>query len=777
MLASAKDKKAAKAIAEAFAPSTDASGSNRQAYLEKIAGGNSDGQGLKDLAELNKALRAGDENAPGVAKLDATMVALPDDVLLSRLVPASAFGATDPQSLEGMKVRDAGFAAAQLGTAPATQGAVRMRMAVPSGTKAVVNPATGEVVLDRDTEMVVAKVEPNAVGGHDMYLTVLPKAGAKSDGKTSGPTPTQPAEAVNADVPAGGDQVRADLMKLKVADLQSQMRDRGLKPGRKRKSELVDALVADEMGHESSSPAAPPVKTVPASVDDQVRSAVEGVIRGAGGQSGDLVSLAKVRDELGGLDRADVDAALLRLDRARVIQLEPDPHRIALSDRAKAAAIPLGGEDMHLVSLVVPVDNGDGTDLPAAPERDPLDAAPIDLYASPRPEALTNRMYRALNGYRDDEYTAVNGQLRGGPETPASTKQVAAIDDAMQASLLSRDVQVFRGLADARSMFGNRVDGDLTGLQWREDGYLSTSTDLGVANRFAEDGLRDGSPMLMQILVPAGTPGVGMSGPEAELLVDRGHTISVVRDRGVVDGVRQVDVQVGPKTTPPPGPVQVEPSSAWQAAQTGEEAFVLTSMIAQAARRLVADRKIRIRHTARVQQAAVSYGQDPRAGDLNYVTINAAIRGHAGGVDPAAPEAIRQTVTDLDLLLAAAPTRADTISYRGVQSPDAAFPGWRDNGSNVGLEWTAEGYQSTTTDEAVARDFAAGAMSGGVRATTPTVARVLIPKGTPGLQMSPMVSEILLPRNQRFQVVADRGIVDGVRQVDIELIPEGGTSA
>jgi hypothetical protein len=41
----------------------------------------------------------------------------------------------------------------------------------------------------------------------------------------------------------------------------------------------------------------------------------------------------------------------LQMDRDQVIQLEPDPNRKVLSDRAKAAAIFLGGEDIHLITV------------------------------------------------------------------------------------------------------------------------------------------------------------------------------------------------------------------------------------------------------------------------------------------------------------------------------------------------------------------------------------------------------------------------------------------
>ncbi|GIF02028.1 hypothetical protein [Paractinoplanes rishiriensis] len=85
----------------------------------------------------------------------------------------------------------------------------------------------------------------------------------------------------------------------------------------------------------------------PLSVDDRIRQAYQELA----GQPGALVSLARLRDALTDIPRKEVDMALLDLDRQRAIQLEPDPNRKALSDRAKAAAIALGGEDMHLITI------------------------------------------------------------------------------------------------------------------------------------------------------------------------------------------------------------------------------------------------------------------------------------------------------------------------------------------------------------------------------------------------------------------------------------------
>jgi hypothetical protein len=85
----------------------------------------------------------------------------------------------------------------------------------------------------------------------------------------------------------------------------------------------------------------------PLSVEDRIKHAYGELA----GQPGDLVSLARLRDELPDIPRKSLDAALLDLDRQRVIRLDTDPNRKALSDRAKAAAIPLGGEDMHLITI------------------------------------------------------------------------------------------------------------------------------------------------------------------------------------------------------------------------------------------------------------------------------------------------------------------------------------------------------------------------------------------------------------------------------------------
>lgn len=374
--ASAKDKRAARAVADGFAPKQVERG-ERRTYLHGVAGDNA--TTFSDVEDANRALRAG-QASPAAENVDAAMIALPDDLLLSRRAPAGAFGRTDLALLAGMKVRDAGFAPAQLGTVPPGDGQVRMHIAVPAGTRAAISPDTGEVLLDRDTEMVVAHVN-----GTDMYLTVLPKRAAPAGKKTA-------------------------------------------------------------------IPAAPP---------------------------------------------------------------ELAPEQVVSGEAA----------------LAVPT---------------------LNKEAKPRPPAYTPEIAKALYTYNGAEYAAVNALLRGGRlpygYEPADVEPVVSgIDAAMAASTLDRDVRVWRGITNAEPMFGDRLAGNLTGMVWREDAYVSTSAIDTRARMFASGG----NGVLMNILAPTGTPAVTLSGvnTEAEILLGRGHTFRVIADHGVVDGRRRLDVEMLPKET------------------------------------------------------------------------------------------------------------------------------------------------------------------------------------------------------------------------------------
>lgn len=534
VLASSKDKKLVKEISGGFTPAKTGDGT---AYAGKIAdpGQHKPARDFAvDAKEINEDLRAGHADAAGVKPMDDAMRPLPEDLVLHRSVPATAFGGLDPQSLQGMKVRDAGFTSTQLDPAQPAHGSVRMFIAAPKGSRAVPNPDTGEVYLDRDSEMVVSHVAPNAAGGHDMYLTVLPKndsktgsvktpdeSGARTGGKSDINKPAvagKPAKAdkpaepgakpaatpvkPEADKPEGGDKFRASLMKQTVAQLQAQMRERDLKPGKKRKSELVDALVADEIGHDGKKDDKPP-------------------------------ALA-----------------------------EPEPRK-GESPPAKNNAEPQSPVPAGPPGKAEPGSGGTyETRLGAAATgEDALNAVPLslvrtDTHARPgKRQGLTAEQRNALLDYQGPAYAPINNRLRdiadgrandAGADTVEQTKN---IDAAMAGSALTRDVVVYRGISGSRKVFGDRVDNDLTGMEWREAAFVSTSALQSVTESFS--GARK-EPVRMRILAPAGVSAVQVSGvkdgakydDEAEILLNRDTRMRVVQDRGIVDGVRHLDVEV-----------------------------------------------------------------------------------------------------------------------------------------------------------------------------------------------------------------------------------------
>jgi len=86
-------------------------------------------------------------------------------------------------------------------------------------------------------------------------------------------------------------------------------------------------------------------------LDDRVLSAIRS-LSGERDQGMNLVSLVRLRDRLSDVDRDDLDRTLKTMDRARVIQLSPDPNRKALPPEARRDALRLGGGDQHFVSIM-----------------------------------------------------------------------------------------------------------------------------------------------------------------------------------------------------------------------------------------------------------------------------------------------------------------------------------------------------------------------------------------------------------------------------------------
>jgi hypothetical protein len=722
--ATAVETKAAQKVASGLKAKRGVTGANAGAYLAGFAPEGSR-KAVSDYTgggyvEVHKALRGGDSDSPAVKAMDAAMIDLPDDLVLSRRVPVAAFGKLGPESLVGLKVRDAAYAPTSIGTIRPAKDSVRMRIAAPAGTRAAVDPETGEVILDRDMEMVVARVE-DTPAGVDMYVTVLPKqrsgdgkngrdssvgvpvrTGTAEDGVAPRSTPKRAAKPAAVDEPAedtpagGADEVRAELMRKKLPELRADAKTRGLKGYSKlRKSQLVDVIVADETGAEP--------------------------------------------------DRSDADG-------------QPD------------ADVPRAGEDA-------------------------MPAAPLSLI---RDNGVTALQRKAFDNYRSAQYQSINGALRGGPSTPQLADRIDTIDAAMAASPLTADVEVHRGLMSGRSVFGDRMDGDLSGMIWREDAYLSTSASARMARLFAmgtsESG-EDPSPVQMRISVPAGVGAVELSGTrgESELLLARSHQLAVTEDRGVDgDGVRHLDVVVFPRpaklklpdapgrepapapsrsarpgtsTAKPPRPAVAEQGPAPAVKQTGaepERTFDDRLDTAAKAKKALEAAPIGLRRkpdqlTKAQREALNGYRL------MQYSQINGHLR--YGGGDAQAING----VTQIDSVMAASKLTSDVQLWRGLPATRDLF-GDRSRGDLTGIEWREDAYVSTSASRKVSEEFADPQLG--------LLMRIVAPAGSGGVQVSSTYeAEILLDRGQRFRVVADNGRTpEGRRMIDVEVLPANGTA-
>lgn len=174
----------------------------------------------------------------------------------------------------------------------------------------------------------------------------------------------------------------------------------------------------------------------------------------------------------------------------------------------------------------------------------------------PPPRGLTEDQEDAYTEYRDLSFIPINRALRGGdpaaeidgawaPRTQVNV-WVSNMDEAMNSSRTTQSMVTYRGVQRGSAMFGDRLDGNLEGMEWREDAFVSSSTDPNIANDFAAEANDPSQAVVMRVLVPAGTGAVQLSGDEyeSEALLERGLKMRVVRDNGGTP--RQIDVEVVP---------------------------------------------------------------------------------------------------------------------------------------------------------------------------------------------------------------------------------------
>lgn len=124
--------------------------------------------------------------------------------------------------------------------------------------------------------------------------------------------------------------------------------------GRKNKNKAAAPEAAAPQPAPAVAPAAPAVPDE-SQTDTRPTAAAEQQIRDVydqlAPQRGDWVGLADVRDELGGLPRAEQDAALQELAVQPGVHVQAESNKKALSPRDREAAVRFGGDDRHMLMI------------------------------------------------------------------------------------------------------------------------------------------------------------------------------------------------------------------------------------------------------------------------------------------------------------------------------------------------------------------------------------------------------------------------------------------
>lgn len=167
-----------------------------------------------------------------------------------------------------------------------------------------------------------------------------------------------------------------------------------------------------------------------------------------------------------------------------------------------------------------------------------------------------DEMSRMIGAYQGPAFSFINSGLRN-PDTHESTLTnadmgpvISGVDTAMKLSETTDDIVTYRGIRRPGVMFAEAWNeaGDNAGLEWVDDGYMSTTTDKNVTDKFI--GFVGPDSVIMRMLIPKGTRALApdldpTNSDEKEIVVDRGQRARVVRDyRDPVTNQRMLDVEV-----------------------------------------------------------------------------------------------------------------------------------------------------------------------------------------------------------------------------------------
>lgn len=182
-----------------------------------------------------------------------------------------------------------------------------------------------------------------------------------------------------------------------------------------------------------------------------------------------------------------------------------------------------------------------------------MDSVPKGLF---KKGTLTGPQMQAFETYETSYYRQINGSLRKGDVHPSDQRIIDKMDSAMDESVLPEDIEVWRGMYTARDLFKDALDGDLTGFEWKELGFGSTTTKESKAHDYLVLSREryQGQNVKLKLRVPAGTKAVQVSsstqgsqynGPQAEVTLQRNLVWRIIKDHGThPDGYRMLEGEV-----------------------------------------------------------------------------------------------------------------------------------------------------------------------------------------------------------------------------------------
>jgi hypothetical protein len=100
-----------------------------------------------------------------------------------------------------------------------------------------------------------------------------------------------------------------------------------------------------------ASPVVEPVATTVVAATDDLETLIRKAYGAVATRSGDYVLLSRLRPQLADVPKVEVDAALKRLNREPDVNLAPESDQKRLGPADRAAAVVIGHQDKHLISI------------------------------------------------------------------------------------------------------------------------------------------------------------------------------------------------------------------------------------------------------------------------------------------------------------------------------------------------------------------------------------------------------------------------------------------